>query len=959
MNTATLSVILKAVDNLSPTLQKAEGRLARFDANIKKFSQGLSTAIKGVTATMSALTTLITSATYFGAKFEKTFQNALTMFDASQEQIDNLKRSLTRLAQEYGVSFEQLNNALYTLGSAGIDATHAIDVLEKTLKASAAGATDVQLTFEGAIGIINAYGMSIEDLNTVYAMQFEAVKKGLLTYEELARDFGTIIPAARNLGVSLREAMAGYVALTTAGIRSAEAANAVEGAFQDIMQQADKFEKLGITIYDANGQFMGLTNIVEQLYEKMKGLSDAEKRAFLEQLSLSETGTRAILTWVNNLEKYRDVLDGIKGSTEALNDAFAKQTGSISFLLAKLKSAFGTLNLALFEAIRPELVKFLTLIIGKMSDLANWIRANASVLGPMIWSLLKFGGLLLGVLIPLKFFAETIRAVAHPVVLVLLGIAGAIAGIWKLQNKGKGFVDFLLWLGQVAESIWKTFQKWGEEIAQLMEARNAQSFWERLVVFLEWFFAKAGTGAANFLDWLGNKLLAFLGWLWEQFKKGMEQGWEWLKELFAWLRQLLFETIVVPIVDALQQIFKKSVDWMKDVGSGILSGLKATGKGLATFGGWLIGKGWLWGKQEGGYTGDGPVDQIAGFVHAGEYVIPAWMVKKFPVLVAVLERIRKRGYQAGGPVGAGVGTTQTVALDLSPFTTIVGKIQEQTRQAQAEAKKWWEEFLNTAKDTWTRFKEWYSKSFIAEILSETESFKSALDRFLISLFVDLYQLPGGTILAQFVQTLWDLISGLESVQKLLNPIGTILEAMMKVVSPIIDSALMPFVELLTILGQTIGTLLVPLLESFNALLQALAQIFLWLYNTILRPIAKGLYIVFSIVADAFNVLYNVVSDIVRALTFGIINLGRRTVKGLDRILREAEEKFPEAQFGSTAESYTQEYVANVTRTGPETVYNIINLYANESFIMDHKQKFYDFLAEAIQELIDTGQIKFA
>jgi len=77
-------------------------------------------------------------------------------------------------------------------------------------------------------------------------------------------------------------------------------------------------------------------------------------------------------------------------------------------------------------------------------------------------------------------------------------------------------------------------------------------------------------------------------------------------------------------------------------------------------------------------------------------------------------------------------------------------------------------------------------------------------------------------------------------------------------------------------------------------------------------------------------------------------------------MKEAQEKFPEVQLGEVgSETYAQEYVANVTRSGPETVYNIVNLNANESFIMDHKSKFYDFLAEAIQELIDTGQIKFA
>ena len=80
---------------------------------------------------------------------------------------------------------------------------------------------------------------------------------------------------------------------------------------------------------------------------------------------------------------------------------------------------------------------------------------------------------------------------------------------------------------------------------------------------------------------------------------------------------------------------------------------------------------------------------------------------------------------------------------------------------------------------------------------------------------------------------------------------------------------------------------------------------------------------------------------------------------LDEIWQEAQEKIQPIDIEGIGEETTQEYVANVTRSGPEIVYNIVNLYANESFIMDHREAFYDFLAESIQHLIDTGQIKFA
>ena len=1182
----TLGVVIKATDSASPVLRSVSNNLDTFQKrvdnvrkNLQQFSNAINTALRYTVAFTGALSGAVSASTYFASKIEKTFQNARTMMEMTGDQAKEMQRQLMNLSVATGKPLDELNNALYMLGSAGVEAKDSLNILKATVVSAIAGATDITTTFQGAISIINAYGLGIDKLTTIYAMQFEAVKKGLLTYEELARDFGQLIPAARILGVSLQEALVGYTALTTAGFRSSEAANATEGAFRDLMQQADKFKKLGIDIYNAKGQFIGLTKVVEQLRKVMRGLTDDEKRALLQQLDLSETGTRALLTWVNNYEKYQDVLQGIKGDTTALMEAYKLQTQSISNLLDRLKASLGALNMAFFSAIRSGVVDFLNKLIAGIRQLTRWIESNNETVGKAVWALIRLGATLIGILVSLRLFAKLAEIgsfLLNPFTLAVIGVVAALYMLWKSKNEGKNFLDFLKWLFDLLIDAFKKLIGWIQQVdwQKIWEGIKSVFGWlwqglkkgfktvwdwtvtglEKLWEIMKWLGEKAWVGLKTVwswtvegLAWLWNNILKPLGlgiweglktvwswtveglaWLWNNILKplglgiweGLKTVWSWTVEGLAWLWENILKPLGIGTWNTLTTLWRWTVNgltWLwenilKPLGVGIWNGLKTVWSwivegltwlwenilkplgqgiwnGLKTIWNWTIqGIEWLWenvlqplgekiwealkttwewtitglefvreimkyfgsivqttweiavkltsnvidffkkgfekqgeieakkqeiaeeimndkqtpwwmkilawmglyyeplelGFAEGGYTGSGGKYEPAGIVHKGEYVVPSRIVKKYPELIAVLENIRLKGYAEGGLVDSVINylfrggvredikiIAQTISkiADLlqasnpemaEELKLIAGELKEEEKPGtKAEAKKWWEEFLNTAKDTWTRFKEWYSKSFIAEILSETESFKSALDSFLISLFGDLYQLPGGTILAQFVQTLWDLMSGLESVQRLLNPIRTLLEAMMKVVSSIINSALMPFVELLTILGQTIGTLLVPLLEPFNALLQALGQIFLWLYNTILRPIAQGLYIVFGIVADAFNVLYNVISDIVMALTFGIINLGRRTVKGLDRILEEAEEKFPEAQFGSTAGSYTQEYVANVTRTGPETVYNIVNLYANESFILDHKQKFYDFLAETIQYLIDTGQIKFA
>ena len=204
---------------------------------------------------------------------------------------------------------------------------------------------------------------------------------------------------------------------------------------------------------------------------------------------------------------------------------------------------------------------------------------------------------------------------------------------------------------------------------------------------------------------------------------------------------------------------------------------------------------------------------------------------------------------------------------------------------------------------------------------------------------------------------------LENVQALLHPISTIVESIMNVLGPMINSALVPFVNILAALGQMIGTLLLPIMQPFLAILQALGAVFAWLYNTIFVPIARGLYVIFASVANAFAILYNTVSRVVKGLTFGIVDIGKQATKSMDQILKEAEEKLPKIDVtagDTTASAYATQtqFTSQVQRTGPEVVYQTVNIPITDAFIQDSRSEFKAYFAEIFRELVEEGQIRF-
>lgn len=102
-----------------------------------------------------------------------------------------------------------------------------------------------------------------------------------------------------------------------------------------------------------------------------------------------------------------------------------------------------------------------------------------------------------------------------------------------------------------------------------------------------------------------------------------------------------------------------------------------------------------------------------------------------------------------------------------------------------------------------------------------------------------------------IQSFGGMIAQLASVQAIMNPLQTIIGAIMEVLGPVIDNLLGPLVGILKIVGYVIGKMLVPVLELLRPVIELIAALFVWLYNTIIMPIANGFIRIFNMIGNFF------------------------------------------------------------------------------------------------------------
>ena len=121
-----------------------------------------------------------------------------------------------------------------------------------------------------------------------------------------------------------------------------------------------------------------------------------------------------------------------------------------------------------------------------------------------------------------------------------------------------------------------------------------------------------------------------------------------------------------------------------------------------------------------------------------------------------------------------------------------------------------------------------------------------------------------SVVAAFVKCLLEI----ETVSKILNWAGTIIEKVFEYIGPIINDILAPLVELMETVGETIGQILTPLfaviqilatltgfttiLKVLEAILKVVGGAFEWFYNKVIVPVGNKIVTIFNKVIDALN-----------------------------------------------------------------------------------------------------------
>jgi len=389
VNTAGLVAAERSMRQFETRMQAS---VTRINASLRVTGAAMKKFGRGMTMYMTAPLALVGGAAFkMHMGFESSMSKIVGLVGVAQEQVNLWSKDILEMAPRLAKSPQELADALFFVTSAGLRGAEAMEVLEMSAKASAAGMGETKIVADLATSAMNAYGSAVLNAEQAMDIMVATVREGKAEAAELTASMGMVLPIASNMGVVFNEVGAAIAAMTRTGTSAATASMQLRQILASLLkpsqQSAELLKELGTTTEQVEAGFkaMGTSASYFRKVIREQGLL----AALMEIKDLSaKFGEEAMSTVFPNIRALSGVLD-ILGENLEDNIALFGRMGITTDMLVK---AFGAaadttkhkFNVAMTSAktaltilgktVSKEVIPILKSITEKIQKLTEWFR---------------------------------------------------------------------------------------------------------------------------------------------------------------------------------------------------------------------------------------------------------------------------------------------------------------------------------------------------------------------------------------------------------------------------------------------------------------------------------------------------------------------------------------------------------------------------------------------------------
>lgn len=370
-------------------VEMSNRELAKLEADIDKTTDEINAKLAKIGGALSLgvtapLTMMGTAALNTFTNFEQAMQNTYSVMGASQSEMEALRKKAEEMGASTRFSASQAADALYSLGSAGQNASQAMNSLDGVLRLAGATGSDLAFTSGTIASTLSQFNLTADKSAHIADVFSQAISKSQANMTKLSYSMKYVGPVASGLNISLETATAALMNLYNTGFGGEQAGTILRAGLQKLAsgtdELKDKLKKYGLTYDEINPKVNNLADIMDRLKEANIGVTEANE-IFGEASSagmakLIEQGGEAIRT-----------MDGLLVSSDGAAAKMQEiQNASFANTKAELQSAFEAVQITIMSNVMPAidtLAKGATSVLNFINELPVGVQTAGTALATL------------------------------------------------------------------------------------------------------------------------------------------------------------------------------------------------------------------------------------------------------------------------------------------------------------------------------------------------------------------------------------------------------------------------------------------------------------------------------------------------------------------------------------------------------------------------------------------------
>lgn len=443
-------------------LGSAYGEIIIGTADGEKAIKSLSSTLRGIGTKLSmAISAPLAGVAAAGLKAAAGFEQSMNMLqvatNATEQSMQALQSKALELGAETSFSAGEAADAMLELAKAGMSADQTMQAIGGVMDLAAAGGVALADAATITAAALNAFHLPASEAANVANLLAAAANASAADITDLSQGLQQGGFAFGAAGQQVDDLVASLAILTNVGLTGSDAGTALKNAMMRLMnptkKAAELMDELGINAYDAQGNMLPFADVIEEINQGTKDMTQEQRNAALSTIFLSD-GMKAFIPL---LDAGKDGFLAMKEEVNAEGAAAEMANARMKGLAGAIEYIKGSIESVLIEVALPFL-DFLSNTIRRVADtiasftklptpIRNAVLAFLAVIaaiGPVALALGKLGGILAALFSPITLIGLALAVLAAAWVGNFGGIQEKTAAAWAVIRSV--FEAMMAWL---------------------------------------------------------------------------------------------------------------------------------------------------------------------------------------------------------------------------------------------------------------------------------------------------------------------------------------------------------------------------------------------------------------------------------------------------------------------------------------------------------------------------------